>query len=75
MILPALAVASSLICSYAIGAGIAHTSLSVPSYEPNIMLFLCLALSIDYSFFLLTRFQEERERGEDIKVPMCAIRA
>ena len=26
------------------------------------MLFLCLALSIDYSFFLLTRWQEERQK-------------
>lgn len=61
-----IAVASSLISSYATGNLFVLAGISVPMYEPNIMLFLCLALSIDYSFFLLTRFQEEREsRGAD----------
>ena len=61
LIPPAVAVASSLITSYAAGNVLISAGLSVPMYEPNIMLFLCLALSIDYSFFLLTRLQEERQ--------------
>ena len=65
LLLPGLALACSLILSYGFGALIAaNTALSIPSYQPNIMLFLCLALSIDYSFFLLTRLQEERKKGE-----------
>lgn len=49
MLVPALAVASALIASYAIGGAlITHAGVSVPSYEPDIMLFLSLGLSIDY---------------------------
>ena len=32
-------------------------------------LFLCLALSIDYSFFLLTRFQESRREYPERSAP------
>jgi len=59
LLLPALALGSSLIWSYAVGHALCAV-LPVPSFQPNIMLFLCLAFSIDYSFFMLTRFQEER---------------
>lgn len=59
LLLPAFALCSSLIWSYAVGHALC-TVLPVPSFQPNIMLFLCLAFSIDYSFFMLTRFQEER---------------
>merc|ERR1719498_285241 len=62
LLIPGIALACSLIISYGLGGLIAtNSALKIPSYQPNIMLFLCLALSIDYSFFLLTRFQEERE--------------
>eukprot|EP00933_Yihiella_yeosuensis_P041122 TRINITY_DN35559_c0_g1_i1.p1 TRINITY_DN35559_c0_g1~~TRINITY_DN35559_c0_g1_i1.p1 ORF type:complete len:859 (-),score=151.27 TRINITY_DN35559_c0_g1_i1:116-2653(-) len=32
----------------------------LPSYVPNVVLFLAIALSVDYSFFHLSRFQEVR---------------
>lgn len=60
LLLPACALGASLLWSYAVGKALC-TVLPVPSFQPNIMLFLCLAFSIDYSFFLLTRFQEERQ--------------
>jgi hypothetical protein len=36
----------------------------LPSYVPNVCLFLAIALSVDYSFFHLSRFQEVRQKGE-----------
>lgn len=59
LLIPALALGVSLITCYALG-GLLSDTLDIPSFQPNIMLFLCLAFSIDYSFFMLTRFQEER---------------
>ena len=60
LLLPACALGTSLLWSYAVGRALCAV-LPVPGFQPNIMLFLCLAFSIDYSFFLLTRFQEERQ--------------
>jgi RND superfamily putative drug exporter len=60
LLLPLVTTGSSLIFSYACGRLVAqHTALDIPQYQSDIMLFLSLALSIDYSFFLVTRFQEE----------------
>jgi len=65
LIIPCVALACSLIVSDFVGNLIAITGIfDIPSYEPNIMLFLCLALSVDYSFFLLSRMQEERRKIE-----------
>eukprot|EP00300_Choanocystis_sp_HF-7_P005758 c14256_g1_i2.p1 GENE.c14256_g1_i2~~c14256_g1_i2.p1 ORF type:complete len:780 (+),score=173.46 c14256_g1_i2:38-2341(+) len=62
LLIPVAALACSLLTSWFAGYLIAtQTSLAIPSYEPNIILFLCLALSIDYTFFLLTRLQEQRK--------------
>mmetsp|Transcript_80953 Transcript_80953/g.216063 ORF Transcript_80953/g.216063 Transcript_80953/m.216063 type:complete len:811 (-) Transcript_80953:113-2545(-) len=38
----------------------------LPSYVPNVCLFLSIALSVDYSFFHLSRFQEVRLQGKDL---------
>jgi len=38
-------------------------AISLPSYVPNVCLFLSIALSVDYSFFHLVRFQEARRDG------------
>jgi RND superfamily putative drug exporter len=63
-LLPFLNVGCCLMVSYAAcNALLASTSLVMPEYVPKVGLFLCLALSIDYSFFLLTRFQESRADG------------
>mmetsp|Transcript_10309 Transcript_10309/g.23274 ORF Transcript_10309/g.23274 Transcript_10309/m.23274 type:complete len:802 (-) Transcript_10309:95-2500(-) len=39
----------------------------LPSYVPNVCLFLSIALSVDYSFFHLSRFQEVRREGKDLQ--------
>eukprot|EP00931_Biecheleriopsis_adriatica_P118084 TRINITY_DN93551_c0_g1_i1.p1 TRINITY_DN93551_c0_g1~~TRINITY_DN93551_c0_g1_i1.p1 ORF type:complete len:835 (+),score=189.98 TRINITY_DN93551_c0_g1_i1:44-2548(+) len=39
----------------------------LPSYVPNVVLFLAIALSVDYSFFHLSRFQEVRRADGDFK--------
>merc|ERR1719424_2675845 len=40
--------------------------ITLPSYVPNVCLFLCIALSVDYSFFHLSRFQELRKEGAEL---------
>merc|ERR1719272_310775 len=39
----------------------------LPSYVPNVCLFLSIALSVDYSFFHLSRFQEVRREGKNLE--------
>jgi uncharacterized membrane protein YdfJ with MMPL/SSD domain len=38
----------------------------LPSFVPNVCLFLAIALSVDYSFFHLSRFQEVRCQGGNL---------
>ena len=40
--------------------------LAVSSATPPLMMSMLLAISIDYALFLLTRFKEEVEAGNDI---------
>eukprot|EP00930_Biecheleria_cincta_P037652 TRINITY_DN25869_c0_g1_i1.p1 TRINITY_DN25869_c0_g1~~TRINITY_DN25869_c0_g1_i1.p1 ORF type:complete len:832 (+),score=129.19 TRINITY_DN25869_c0_g1_i1:48-2498(+) len=40
----------------------------LPSYVPNVCLFLSIALSVDYSFFHLSRFQEVKRQGGDLEM-------
>ena len=64
LLIPLATTLGSLVVAYGLGLGIAAVPhVHIPNYVPQIMLFLCLALSIDYSFFLLTRFQQERARA------------
>ena len=73
MLIPAFALSTSLIFSYAVGHALCAV-LRVPEFQPNIMLFLCLAFSIDYSFFMLTRFQEERlENGQTLEASVVVM--
>mmetsp|Transcript_1774 Transcript_1774/g.3974 ORF Transcript_1774/g.3974 Transcript_1774/m.3974 type:complete len:822 (+) Transcript_1774:101-2566(+) len=39
----------------------------LPSFVPNVCLFLCIALSVDYSFFHLSRYQELRKMQNELK--------
>jgi len=39
----------------------------LPSWVPSVCLFLCIALSVDYSFFHLSRFQEMRREGKNVE--------
>jgi uncharacterized membrane protein YdfJ with MMPL/SSD domain len=65
-LLPFVNVGCCLMVSYAANdALLACTSLVLPEYVPKVGLFLCLALSIDYSFFLLCRLQESRADGRE----------
>jgi uncharacterized membrane protein YdfJ with MMPL/SSD domain len=41
-------------------------AITLPSYVPNVCLFLSIALSVDYSFFHLIRFQEARRDGAEL---------
>lgn len=70
LLLPAVSLGVSLAVSYGASTLVAaHSNLSVPAYEPDVILFLCMALAVDYSFFLLTRFQAERtQRGAESPV-------
>ena len=51
---------------------LAVAALLGPSCVRQVGLFLCLALSIDYSFFLLTRFQESRREYPERSRADCA---
>ena len=62
LLLPALSTFLSLVVSYGVGKAFAQHFV-VPGFQPDIQLFLSLALSIDYSFFLLMRWREERLKG------------
>jgi len=62
-IIPVIAVASSVLLSFSIMVPIAH-AMSIPSYCPAIMMSIEIAMSIDYSLFLLTRFHEEIAQGQ-----------
>eukprot|EP00301_Raphidiophrys_heterophryoidea_P003279 c11488_g1_i4.p1 GENE.c11488_g1_i4~~c11488_g1_i4.p1 ORF type:complete len:892 (+),score=217.63 c11488_g1_i4:1-2676(+) len=75
LLIPGIALGCALMVSWAIGNSLAvHSNIKIPSYEPNIMLFLCMAMSIDYSFFLLTRFQEERRvRNADVQTAVVSM--
>merc|ERR1719375_3002402 len=66
-LLPFVNVGICLMVSYAACDALlaSFTSLLLTEYVPKVGLFLCLALSIDYSFFLLSRFQESRTDGVD----------
>jgi len=66
LILPGIAVGITLFYAWAIGNAMA-LSTQVMSTVPEMMVFLAMAMSIDYSFFLLSRFQEERQKGACMK--------
>ncbi|MBY9002160.1 MAG: MMPL family transporter, partial [Candidatus Heimdallarchaeota archaeon] len=64
MILPILSMGISILTSFLIMYPLALT-LNIFSFVPSIMMSLVIALSIDYSLFLLTRYREEIVKHED----------
>lgn len=65
-LIPILNTVICLIIARALVYPLAKAGLVVlPSYVPNVVLFLAIALSVDYSFFHLSRFQEVRKEGAD----------
>lgn len=53
LLVPALALGFSYVIACFLGFALTFAT-DIPGFQPNIGLFLCLALSIDYSFFLVT---------------------
>eukprot|EP00440_Ansanella_granifera_P062850 gb/GFBE01068151.1/.p1 GENE.gb/GFBE01068151.1/~~gb/GFBE01068151.1/.p1 ORF type:complete len:824 (+),score=193.95 gb/GFBE01068151.1/:1-2472(+) len=67
-LIPVINTIICLIVARALVYPLANAGLIVlPSYVPNVVLFLAIALSVDYSFFHLSRFQEVRREGGDYK--------
>ncbi len=64
MILPILSMGISILASFLIMYPIALTT-DIFSFVPSIMMSLVIALSIDYSLFLLTRYREEILKHND----------
>jgi len=59
-------VLSLLICQGLVYPLSKSGAIILPSYVPEVCLFLSIALSVDYSFFHLSRFQEVRQEGKDV---------
>ncbi|MHA1667265.1 MAG: MMPL family transporter [Candidatus Heimdallarchaeaceae archaeon] len=64
MILPVLSVGSSIATSFFLMYPVAKL-VPVFSFVPSVMMSLVIALSIDYSLFLLSRYKEELRKGKD----------
>lgn len=71
LIIPIFSVAISILFSYTILYPLAKYAMNVASFTPNIMMSLSIAMSIDYSLFLLTRYREEIIAG---RTPLNAVR-
>ena len=61
--LPLITLSLSIVISFATYVPFAKNYLNVNPLAPTIMMFLSMALSVDYSLFLLSRFANEREKG------------
>ncbi|MFQ5979956.1 MAG: MMPL family transporter [Candidatus Heimdallarchaeota archaeon] len=62
---PLLAILITLVISFAI-IGLLAENITILSFVPNVMISLGLGIGVDYSLFLLSRFQEERRHGADV---------
>ena len=62
MVIPVLSTGTSLLVSFMI-MWIVASYIVVASFAPSVMVSIIIAMSIDYSLFLLTRFREEIIRG------------
>ncbi|UJG44094.1 MAG: MMPL family transporter [Candidatus Heimdallarchaeum endolithica] len=64
MILPLVSIAISIFTTFLILYGFTYIY-TILSFAPSIVMSLVIAISIDYSLFLLTRYREEVEKGKD----------
>ena len=64
MVLPLLCVGLSLVTSLSVMLPISIYAWNVASFAPSIMMSLTVAMSIDYSLFMLTRYREEILNGK-----------
>lgn len=73
MIIPLINLAISLITSFCIMFFIGKYLTTIVSVAPELMMSICIAISFDYSLFLLSRYQEEkiknkRNSNESVKI-------
>jgi uncharacterized membrane protein YdfJ with MMPL/SSD domain len=55
--------ATSILTSFLIAYPIAPFGVNVATFAPSVMMSVCLALSVDYSLFLLSRFRQDLIKG------------
>ena len=65
--LPGASLGMTIVISFGIFYPFALYYLQVNPMAPSIMMFLSMALSIDYSMFLLSRFAKERNEGKSVE--------
>ena len=63
----------TIVISFGIFYPFSINILEVNPTAPSIMMFLSMALSIDYSMFLLSRFAMERKRGSSVEDAVRAM--
>lgn len=63
LILPILSIAISALVTFSIMYGITFV-FDIVSFAPSLMMSLLIAMSIDYSLFLLSRYREELLTGK-----------
>ncbi|KAA6391117.1 MAG: putative mmpl domain protein [Streblomastix strix] len=66
IIITAFVTITAIALSFLIALPISQYLMQVPTFAPSIMMSICLALSIDYSLFLLSRFRDELIKGTSI---------
>eukprot|EP00928_Gymnodinium_smaydae_P023534 TRINITY_DN19386_c0_g3_i1.p1 TRINITY_DN19386_c0_g3~~TRINITY_DN19386_c0_g3_i1.p1 ORF type:complete len:1003 (-),score=173.92 TRINITY_DN19386_c0_g3_i1:17-2779(-) len=62
LLLPPLCALVSLVVAFALGS-LAASLITMDTNVPTLMAFLSISLCVDWSFFLIARFQEESSRG------------
>ena len=65
MIIPILTMGISFLFSFMVMLPIALSSIDVGTFAPSVMMSLVIAMSIDYSLFLLSRYREEILKGKN----------
>eukprot|EP01084_Bolivina_argentea_P142654 250598_1 len=67
VVLPGACLGMTIVISFGIFYPFSLSLLQINPMAPSIMMFLSMALSIDYSMFLLSRFAEERKKGNTVE--------
>jgi len=63
VIIPIINVGTTLLASFAIMYGLTTVTAKAPSFVPSVMEAMVMALSIDYSLFILTRYRYELSKN------------
>eukprot|EP01084_Bolivina_argentea_P142652 250595_1 len=66
VVLPGACLGMTIVISFGIFYPFSLSLLQINPMAPSIMMFLSMALSIDYSMFLLSRFALERKNGKSV---------